>query len=121
MGSLRHRTICRPEVMNADLSRQGRVGVASRRFPFLPAVGAGQGRRSARSLCFRPLAGPQRRVCTRLRTEHGASHPKTRRPQMIFWGIVLALIALVLFLAWRKDRKHQVTINRRNPAAENDI
>jgi hypothetical protein len=40
---------------------------------------------------------------------------------MVFWAIVLGVVAVVLFLAWRRDRKHKVTIDRRNGAVESDI
>ena len=39
---------------------------------------------------------------------------------MVFWAIVLVLVGVVMFLAWRKDHKHKVTINRRS-GVEADI
>ena len=40
---------------------------------------------------------------------------------MIFWSVVLGVVAIVLVIAWRKDRNHKVTIDRRNGAVETDI
>jgi hypothetical protein len=40
---------------------------------------------------------------------------------MVFWSVVAIVVLLVLFAAWRKDRKHRVTISRTKGEVERDI
>jgi len=37
---------------------------------------------------------------------------------MVFWIVVAAVVVALLLVAWRVDRKRRVSVERRNPSAE---
>lgn len=44
-----------------------------------------------------------------------------RGTHVVFWSVVVGVLVVVLFLAWRFDRRRKVTIDRHHPGLEHDI